>query len=123
MFDKLKKLMSGSGSSSTPATARGGSVNRKPVMVGVLLALSVLAMVLMFTFEGTEARKNKLYISIAFELQVISQQIAVNALEAAAGREQAFERIAQNQNRFLGNLETYNNGDRAQNLPALPLEY
>ncbi|MCP4472211.1 MAG: chemotaxis protein [Gammaproteobacteria bacterium] len=92
-------------------------------MVGVLLTLSVLAMVLMFTFESSEARKNKVYSSIAFEQQVISQQIAVNALEAAAGQEQAFERLAANQNRFLNTLEIYNNGNRGQNLPALPAEY
>jgi len=92
-------------------------------MVGVLLALSVLAMVLMFTFEGSEARKNKVYSSIAFEQQVISQQIAVNALEAAAGQGQAFEGLAANQNRFLTTLEIYNNGNRAQNLPALPAVY
>ena len=105
------------------APASGAVVNRKPILVGVMLALSVLAMVLMFTFEGTEARKNKVYSSIAFEQQVISQQIAVNALEAAAGQEQAFERLAENQNRFLSNLEIYNNGSRAQNLPALPAEF
>ena len=92
-------------------------------MVGVLLALSVLAMVLMFTFEGSEARKNKVYSSIAFEQQVISQQIAVNALEAAAGQGQAFEGLAANQNRFLTTMEIYNNGNRAQNLPALPAVY
>ena len=122
MFDKLKSLMSGSRASSTPAS-RGVAVNRKPVLVGVFLALSVLAMVLMFTIEGSEARKNKVYISIAFEQQVISQQIAVNALEAAAGQEQAFEDLAANQNRFLRNLEIYNNGNRAQKLPALPAVY
>ncbi|MCP4767676.1 MAG: chemotaxis protein [Gammaproteobacteria bacterium] len=92
-------------------------------MVGVLLALSVLVMVLMFTFEGAEVRKNKVYSSIAFEQQVISQQIAVNALEAAAGRQQAFEDLAANQNRFLKTLEIYNNGKRAENLPALPAVY
>ena len=122
MFDKLKSLMSGSRASSTPAS-RGVAVNRKPVLVGVFLALSVLAMVLMFTIEGSEARKNKVYISIAFEQQVISQQIAVNALEAAAGQEPAFEDLAANQNRFLRTLEIYNNGNRAQKLPALPAVY
>ena len=122
MFDKLKNLMSGSGASSAPA-ARGAAVNRKPVLVGVLLALSVLTMVLMFTFEGSEARKNKVYSSIAFEQQVLSQQIAVNAIEAAAGQERAFEGLAANQNRFLNTLEIYNNGNRAQNLPALPAVY
>ncbi len=122
MFAKIKNLISG-GAAGSAAAARGGSQNRKPVLVGVLLALSVLAMVLMFTFEGTEARKNKIYSSVAFELQVISQQIAVNALEAAAGKEQAFERLAQNQNRFLSNLDIFNNGDRAQNLPPLPAKF
>jgi twitching motility protein PilJ len=90
------------------------------MLVGALLLLSVVAMVVMFAIEAGQARKNKLYASIASEQQVISQQIAVNALEAAAGQEQAFDNLATNQNRFLANLDRYNNGDLAQDLPSLP---
>lgn len=92
-------------------------------MVGILLVIVVVAMVVLFIIESGEARKNKLYTAIAAELQVISQQIAVNALEAAAGQDKAFERLAFNQNRFQANLDKYDKGAQEQNLPALPAHF
>jgi len=123
VLGNIKNLMSGKRGGSAPASRQGSSGNKKAVTVGILLAMSVLAMVLMFTVDSSQARKNKVYSSIAFEQQVISQQIAVNAIEAAAGQVRAFERLAANQNRFLGTLDVYNIGNRAQNLPALPVDY
>ncbi|MGB5328198.1 MAG: methyl-accepting chemotaxis protein [Gammaproteobacteria bacterium] len=96
------------------------SFNNKSIVVGVLLVVSVLAMVALFSFESLQASKNKHYTRIATEQQIISQQIAVNALEASAGQDKAFDRLAENQNRYLATLDKYNNGDAAQNLPALP---
>ena len=124
VLDKLRQLVSRGKAGASAASARGGeSINKRTMIVGSLLILSVLAMVVMFSLQGSEARKNKLYSAIAFEQQVISQQIAVNALEAAAGREQAFERLAANQRRFIDTLNQYNNGDSNLNLPPLPAEY
>ncbi len=117
VLDKIKSLLPGGGAGAAQA---GGSLNKKTIMVGALLIVSVLLMVVMFLIEGAQAHKNKLYTTIASEQQVISQQIAVNALEAAAGQPQAFDRLAQNQGRFLANLEKFNNGDRPQGLPPLP---
>jgi len=101
----------------------GRAVNKKAVMVAVLMLVSVLAMVVMLSIESSLARKNKIYTTIASQQQVISQQIAVNALAAAAGQAQAFDRLSANQNRFIGNLEKYNNGDASRNLPPLPEQY
>ena len=105
------------------AIPQGVSFNKKGVAVGALLTISVLAMVAMFSIESSQARKNKLYTAIASEQQVISQQIAVNALEAAAGRQQAFDRLGANQNRYLATLDKFNNGDPIQNLPPLAEEF
>ncbi|MDJ0777841.1 MAG: methyl-accepting chemotaxis protein [Gammaproteobacteria bacterium] len=106
------------------AGAKAGSgINKKAVLVGICMLLAVLLMVVMFSLESSLARKNKLYTTIASEQQVISQQIAVNALEAAAGQARAFDALAANQGRFLANLEKYNNGDGAQNLPPLPQQF
>ena len=121
VVDKIKNLLPRrSSGESLPSAQSGSGINRKAVLVGVLLLLFVLAMAAMFTIESGEARKNKIYSTIASEQQVISQQIAVNALEASAGQDRAFDSLAANQGRFLANLEKYNNGDLAQALPALP---
>ena len=119
VLDNIKDLFKGQASRGG-GTAQTGGINKKTVAVGTLLIVSVLMMVVMFIIEGGQARKNKLYTTIASEQQVISQQIAVNALEAAGGQEPAFDRLAQNQGRFLANLEKFNNGDSLQSLPPLP---
>ena len=124
MLAKMKNLFSGGGrNSSGPSVRGGGSLNKKAVVVGILLILAVMAMAFMFSLESSQAQKNKAYSSIAFEQQVISQQIAVNALETVAGRAKSFERLAVNQKRFLNTLAKYNDGDRANGLPPLPGDY
>ena len=124
MLNKIKKLVSRSKSGASGTSAKiAGKVNKKAVTVGVLLILSLFAMVLMFSFESSQSRKNKIYSAIAFEQQVISQQIAVNALEASTGQEAAIARLAANQKRFLKTLEIYNEGDSGRNLPGLPVEF
>ena len=124
MLVKIKNLVSGGKGSSSVASAKGGgAIGRKAVVVGALLILSVMAMLVMFSLESSQTGRNKVYSSIAFEQQVISQQIAVNALEAGAGRVKAFEGLATNQKRFLSTLAKYNNGDSSLGLPPLPLDY
>lgn len=121
---KLKSLLPGRSRAQAPASANsGGGINKKSAAVGGLLILSVLAMVAILVYQSEQTRRNKLYITIASELQVISQQIAVNALEASAGRSDAFDKLARNQSRFLANLNKYNKGDAAQVLPPLPQQY
>ena len=119
LLDKLKNLLPGQ-TASASTSARSGGLNRKAAMVGGLLIVSVLITVVAFVYQGEQSGKNRLYITIASELQVISQQIAVNALEASAGRIDAFDRLAENQNRFLAGLDKYNRGDSTQGLPPLP---
>jgi len=120
-LDKFRNLFGGrSATAGVSGVHAGRAVNRKPAIVGVLMIISVLAMVVMLSVESSLARKNKIYTTIASEQQVISQQIAVNALAAATGQAKAFDRLAANQNRFISNLGKYNNGDASRNLPPLP---
>jgi twitching motility protein PilJ len=123
VLGKIKGAFGGRSSGAGPLSAQGGGFNKKAAVAGSLLVISVVAMVVMFAIQSGQARKNKLYATIASEQQVISQQIAVNALEAAAGQDGAFEALATNQNRFLANLDKYNNGDPSQDLPALPVQF
>ena len=124
VLDKIKNLLPGR--KSGPAVSAGltfDSFNKKSVIVGVLLVVSVSAMVALFSFENLQASKNKAYTRIAAEQQIISQQIAINALEASAGQDRAFDRLAENQNRYLATLDKYNNGDATQSLPPLPADF
>lgn len=124
MFNKIKHFFPGGKSGPVSNVVRQGSTfNKKAVVVGALLIISVLAMVAMFSFESSQARKNKLYITIASEQQVISQQITVNALEAAVGQQRAFDRLGENQNRYLSTLDKFNNGDLTQAIPPLPEDF
>ena len=123
VLDKIKDLLAGRKSRPSQPGGQSSSVDKKAILVGVLLVVSLLVLVAMFSIESRRAHDNKRYITIGSEQQVISQQIAVNALEAAAGQNQAFDSLAANQNRFLSTLDRYNNGDPAQTLPALPEDF
>ncbi len=99
------------------------SFSRKAVLAGLLLIVSVLTMVALFSFANLQANRNSLYARIAAEQQIISQQIVVEAQEAVRGRDQAFDLLAENHSRYLSTLEKYGNGDVARGLPALPDEF
>ena len=118
--DKIKNVFSGRSNRPSPSRPSGRALNTKAVAVGVLLVLSVLVMVGMFNLQSQLTQRNRIYTTIVSEQQVISQQIVVDALEAAAGKTAAFDRLAADQNRYLRNLEKFNMGDPAQNLPPLP---
>ena len=120
VLSKFKNLFSGRTSGAASSGLPGASVDKKAIQVGLLLVLSVVAMISLFSYQVVQAQKNRLYITIASEQQVISQQIVVNALDAAAGHDEAFALLTENRNRFLGTLDKFDNGDPAQNLSALP---
>ena len=124
VLDKIKNLLPGRKPGPAASAGQlGYAFDKKAVLVGALLVVSVLAMVALFGFEGQQAHKNKLYFTIASQQQVISQQIAVSALEASAGQNRAFDRLVEDKNRFLATLEKYSNGDVAQDLPPLPDDF
>ena len=120
LLDKFKNMLPGGSSGAALSSAQDGGVNKKAVIAGGLLLLSVVIMIVLFAIEAGQSHDNKLYMSIASEQQVISQRIAVNALEATAGQEKSFDSLAKNQNRFLASLDKYNNGVLEQGLPSLP---
>ncbi|MFT5397659.1 MAG: twitching motility protein PilJ [Planctomycetota bacterium] len=123
-LDKFKNLLpKRSSKSGTPATKVSKSINKKTLIVGLLLIASVITVVVMFSIKANLAHENKLYTTIASEQQVISQQIAVNALEASSGEDLAFNRLALNQRRFNENLDKFDNGDPEQDLPPLPAKF
>ncbi len=124
VIDKIKNMLPRRAPKSAAAGGNTGSrINRRSMVVGAMLVLSIVAMVVLFSIESSLSRRYKIYTTIASSQQVISQQIAVNALEAAAGREPAFDQLGQNRNRFVATLDKLDRGDPAERLPPLPAEF
>ncbi|RLA12400.1 MAG: chemotaxis protein [Gammaproteobacteria bacterium] len=124
MSKKLKALLPGGSVNSPAAPGNTAKASRKKViLMGGLLLLSILVMAALLSLESALSRQTKTYHSIVLELQVVSQQIANNALEAVAGNTQVFARLADNRNRYINSLRSLEDGNSAQNLPPLSIDY
>lgn len=78
-----------------------GSRSRSQIIV-LFIALIVFIMLLFanFAYLNTQSNYDKQYISHAGELRVLSQRIAKNATEAAAGKAAAFRLLSDARNDF-----------------------
>jgi len=103
-------------STTKQALAMVGSHKRTMYLIAALL-LSLGAMVGVFWYVGIEADYDKEYIGYTGEQQVLSQQIAKHALEAASGRESAFGQLTKYRDRFGEILANQRNGNVATGLP------
>jgi len=88
--------------------AKVGSQKRTMYLIAALL-LSLGAMVGVFWYVGIEAGYDKEYIGYTGEQQVLSQQLAKNALEASLGQERAFGQLAAYRDRFEETLANQRN--------------
>jgi len=118
LLDKIKNLLPGA--SQSPAAQAGKSVNKRVVLFGVLLVVSIIIMAVLFSLATLLSRPNDSYVTVMSEQQVLSQQIAVNAAEAAKGDANAFKRLASNQDRYQDILRLLDTGDSINGIPALP---
>lgn len=78
----------------------GGERNTLTLTLFVVLALSLAFALANFTLSAAAAARAQDNITSASEMRVISQQIAKNALEAAAGNNEAFALLADSQRNF-----------------------
>jgi twitching motility protein PilJ len=124
LVQKLKALLPG-GSPSQPVApeAQGKVTSKKVILVAGLLVLSILAMAVLLSLESVLSRQSKSYYSIVLKQQVISQQIVINALEAIAGKTEAFAQLADNRNNFVNSLRSLEDGSNSLNLPPLPVDF
>jgi twitching motility protein PilJ len=124
LLQKLKALLPG-GSISSPATpgATGKSTRKKVILISGLLLLSILVMAALLSLETLRSRHTKIYNSIVLELQVVSQQISNNTLDAVAGNTEAFAGLADNRNHYINSLRSLEDGNSAQNLPPLSIDF
>ncbi|VVN97734.1 hypothetical protein PS691_02377 [Pseudomonas fluorescens] len=100
-----------------------GSRSRSQIIV-LFMALIVFIMALFanFAYLNTQATYDKQYIGHAGELRVLSQRIAKNATEAAAGKAAAFKLLSDARNDFARRWGYLKKGDPATGLPRAPRE-
>ncbi|KMM84676.1 twitching motility protein PilJ [Pseudomonas taetrolens] len=98
-----------------------GSRSRSQIIV-LFIALIVFIMLLFanFAYINTQSNYDKQYISHAGELRVLSQRIAKNATEAAAGKAAAFKLLSDARNDFSQRWGYLKKGDPATGLPVAP---
>ena len=121
LLDKIKNLLPG-GANASPGlgSQTDKSVDKRVVIIGVLLVASIAAMAVLLSLASWLSRPHGFYDSIIAEQQIISQQIAVNAIQASRGNENAFDELAANQDRYLNTLRILSSGDSLLDIPALP---
>ncbi len=93
-------------------------------IIALFVGLIVLIMLLFvnFAYVSTQSNYDKQYIGHAGELRVLSQRIAKNATEAAAGKAAAFKLLADARNDFDTRWQYLKRGDKHTGLPAAPVE-
>ena len=124
-LDSIKNLLpSGKKAGSLSGGQAGKNINRRVVIFGSLLVISIVIMVVLFSLATLLSRPNTSYNNIIGEQQIISQQIAVNAVESVmTGDEKSFQSLNANQVRYLEILYVLDSGDSALGVPSLPDTY
>ncbi|MCS3469371.1 twitching motility protein PilJ [Pseudomonas sp. JUb42] len=107
---------------SKPGKSLEGARSRSQIVV-LFIALIIFIMLLFvnFAYLSTQSNYDKQYIGHAGELRVLSQRIAKNATEAAAGKAQAFRLLTDARNDFDLRWGYLNKGDKSTGLPAAPV--
>lgn len=86
----------------------------------IVLILSIILLFANFAYLNTQSNYDKQYIGHAGELRVLSQRIAKNATEAAAGKGLAFKLLSDARNDFERRWGYLREGDRVTGLPEAP---
>ena len=102
-------------------TSSDGTRSRSQI-IALFIALIVFIVLLFanFAYLNTQASYDKQYIGHAGELRVLSQRIAKNATEAAAGKAAAFKLLSDARNDFAQRWSYLKKGDPATGLPPAP---
>ncbi|MGA9702474.1 methyl-accepting chemotaxis protein [Pseudomonas sp.] len=105
----------------TAPKPQAASRSRSQIIV-LFIALIVFIMLLFanFAYLNTQSTYDKQYIGHAGELRVLSQRIAKNATEAAAGKAAAFKLLGDARNDFARRWGYLKKGDQETGLPAAP---
>jgi twitching motility protein PilJ len=96
---------------------------RSSTLIGALFVVLIISIVLLFAnfaYINTQSNYDTEYISHSGELRVLSQRIAKNATEAAAGTSAAFGLLRDARNDFLQRWGYLTDGDDSTGLPSAP---
>ena len=94
--------------------------NRSIPFLVVLMIASFVLMFLNFYQVGTRGEESRLYSEQASELRVLSQRIAKNATEAAAGNAEAFDELLQARRDFAQRWSYIKDGDNSIGISGSP---
>ncbi|MCE4068271.1 MULTISPECIES: methyl-accepting chemotaxis protein [Pseudomonas] len=86
----------------------------------VVLIVAIVLLFANFAYLNKQADHDKQYIGHAGELRVLSQRIAKNATEAAAGKGEAFKLLKEARNDFEKRWNILSKGDESTGLPPSP---
>jgi twitching motility protein PilJ len=103
----------------TTVTPRTRSIAQITVLF-LILILSIILLFANFAYLNTQSNYDKQYIGHAGELRVLSQRIAKNATEAAAGKSLAFKLLSDARNDFERRWGYLREGDKSTGLPPAP---
>lgn len=106
--------------SNTGRSREGARSRTQIILLFVALIVFIMLLFANFAYLNTQSNYDKQYIGHAGELRVLSQRIAKNATEAAAGKTQAFKLLADARNDFDVRWGYLRKGDPATGLPAAP---
>ncbi|MFJ4143434.1 methyl-accepting chemotaxis protein [Pseudomonas sp. NPDC089734] len=106
--------------SNTGRSLEGAQSRAQIILLFVALIVFIILLFANFAYLNTQSNYDKQYIGHAGELRVLSQRIAKNATEAAAGKAQAFKLLADARNDFDVRWGYLKKGDQATGLPAAP---
>lgn len=87
----------------------------------IVLLVSVALLFANFAYLNRQAEHDQQYIRHAGELRLLSQGLAKNALEAAAGKAQAFELLTAERDDFVQRWQWLRDGDPQRDLPGAPV--
>lgn len=92
--------------------------------LGIALVLMLVFLLVVSYFIGRDSRYDRDYAAYASDLRVLSQEIAKNSTEAAAGKEEAFSELKRSREDFEKLLGYIVNGNEKTGLPpsSLPAE-
>ncbi|WP_341961373.1 methyl-accepting chemotaxis protein [Pseudomonas sp. RC10] len=108
--------------SNTGKSLEGAFSRSQIIVLFVCLIIFIMLLFVNFAYLSTQSNYDKQYIGHAGELRVLSQRIAKNATEAAAGKAAAFKLLADARNDFDTRWEYLKKGDKNTGLPAAPIE-
>ena len=99
------------------------SINNKVISIGAFIVAIIAVLFGAFSILSLLSDKNKAYLTLISEQQVVSQQMTLAALEASEGNLSVFADLETDKRRFEQILGVFESGDAGLGLPALSADY